>query len=145
MVGTLAASSIAVGVVLVAAAGSMWNRVLRGQPGDVDATVTDAAVVDAVNPGADRGLAVTYSYRYEGGRYESDAVVHPPSLADAEGVPQVPAAYREGATVRVDVPPGHPGEATLPDPGVRATYRVAIPGIVVIGVAAIAVGVWLAL
>ncbi|WP_227134299.1 DUF3592 domain-containing protein [Halorubellus salinus] len=145
MVGTVAGLSIGVGVVLVAAAASIWNRVLRGEPGDVDATVTDAAVVDAVNPGADRGLSVTYSYRYDDDRYEADAVVHPPSLADGEGTPQVPRAYREGATVRVDVPPGHPSEATLPDPGLRATYRVAVPGIVATGVTAIAVGVWLAL
>jgi len=145
MVGTLAAVSLTVGVVLIAAAASMWSRVLRGDPGDVDATVTDAAVVDPVKPGADHGLAVTYAYRYEGERYERESVVHPPELADATGTPAVPQQYREGAAVRVGLPPGRPGEPTLPDPGVRATYRVAVPGVVGVGVAAVALGVWLAL
>ena len=166
MVSSVGAGAVLVGVLCLGAAASMWSRVLRSRGEDVQATVTDASVIESnagnasviesnagnasvieSNAGsAEYALDVAFEYRYDGRRYENRRLVHPQSVSGADGgEPTVPSTYREGAPVTVTVPPDRPEDGSIPDPGRQATYRIAVPAIALVGLLAVAIGTWLVL
>jgi hypothetical protein len=151
MAGIIGPLALLVGVTLLLAAGSMWSRRLRDTGETVQGTVTDAEVVDSDAMNADHAVALAYRYRYDGTTHEGHDGVHPTTWDESDtptgsaDAPAVPSEYREGDVVSVEVSPDFPDEGTVPDPSFRATFRVAVPAIALIGLAAIALGAWLAL